>query len=219
MKRLIFIFLLLPAIVFADDNWSGQAKIYKTMPTDTERIVQTSTGLQVSLRHIKTGLYPFLSYDITPIRFGGQRGADIDLWGFGFGIEREVIDKLTLFCQVGWYQPQWEHNGEPLVFGSEHLTEGLWIYTNQKLVPPFGQINFPMYSLEYHGNIGGVVGANFAIPLSDNIDFNLSGAYRYLKLQEMIKGIFSIDNPDCWQYKQDRDFSGWQVGLGIEWRF
>ena len=218
MKRLTVFIVLIFTISFGCAGWSGQAKVYKTIPSDTE-ILQASTGLQVSAVHKKTGLYPYLSYDATPFRFGGQSGDSIDLWGLGFGIEKEVVDKLTFFCQVGWYQPEWDGNGKPLALYQSTLAEGLWIYLHQELSPPFQRINFPIYSLEYSGNIGGIVGANFALPLSDNINFNLSGAYRYLKLREKVRGMFSIENPDCWCVYKDRNFSGWQVGVAIEYHF
>jgi len=217
MKRILLIILLFPSIAFAND-WSGQAKVYKTISSDSENIVQSGSGLEVSLKHIKTGLYPYISYDINPVRFGGQRGADINLWGFGLGIEKKVVEGLNLFCQAGWYQPQWEHNAELLPFNNtEHLAEGLWIYLNNKLAPL--NRTWDAYSLDYHGNIGGIVGANWILPVTNAIDINLSGSYRYLKLQEMVKGMDYGNTTGWWEYKQDRDFSGFQVGLGIEVRF
>ena len=217
MKQLIILFSVL--FLTSCAGWSGQAKIYKTIPSDSERIIQSSAGAQISAKHT-TGIYPFLSYEATRTRFGGQSSAgDIDLWGFGFGIERPIHKNVSLFCQVGWYQPAGDSNGKVLKFPADPGAEGLWIYLNQNLVPPFNRIDFPLYSLEYSGNIGGVIGANFEMPISNNISFSLSTAYRYLQLREKIRGMFSLENPDSWCFYSDRDFGGWLIGGIIELRF
>jgi len=218
MKRLTATMAIVVFLLFsfsASAEWSGQAKIYKTIPSDVENIVQTSTGIQIQTIHEETGLYPYLSYEVIPIRFGGQRGADIPLWGLGVGIKRPIANQFNVFCQIGWFQPKWEKDGESQILWKDHVAEGLAFYLNNKLECVW----WDAYSLEYHGNIGGIMGADFILPLSDNVDFNMFGAYRYLKLQEMIKAYHVPWDGGWWEYKQDRDFSGWQAGLGIEVKF
>lgn len=215
----IVIFLLVSSIAQAE--WSGQAKVYKTIPSDADNIIQSSIGVQVAVKHKESGLYPYLSYELIPFRFAGQRGGDINLWGFGFGIEREVAEGLSFFGQIGWYQPEWDRNGELMELWGEdnHLAEGLYIHLNNRITTDYRI--WDAYSLSYSGNIGGVVGANWILPISKNVDFKLMGAYHYLRLPEKIKG--QDDDYDTtgqrWEYNQDRDFGGWQAGVGIDWKF
>lgn len=224
MKKLLLIVIciLFPSISLANNrsNWKLSASAYQTIPSSSEDVVQSGSGLQALLYYKST--YIYLSRDRIPIRFGGQRGTDIDVWSLGIGFERKLTDRLIMFCDAGWYEPQFRQDGELLkLWGTEHLAEGLNIYLNNKLASAssLGYYEWDAYSLEYSGSIGGRIGLCFEQPISEHFIFGLSIGYQYLRFSEMVKGKDHNNDRGWWEYKHDRDFSNYQMGLKLTWIF
>ena len=189
------------------------ATVQNTTPTDTDNVVQGYQGLRIAVGNER--IYGFGGYDEVPVRFGGQRGADIDLWSLGFGIRGELTSWLSVFGDVGWYEPQFNEAGRPQELGVSNLAEGLMIHQNQRLFPPYWPAAYDIYTLDYSGNVGGTIGVTLMHQITDNAKVGIHSAYRYLRLEEQIKGMPSSGVGGYWDYKEDRDFGGWQIGAQL----
>jgi len=217
---LILAILIITVIANAESDYSLSTKFYKTVASDTESIVQSGAGLQLSLH--RKWLYLYLSDDIHQVRFAGQSGPDINLWSAGIGMQHKVGKYLTLSLDAGWYEPKFSEMGERQAYYSSPFAEGLCRYLNQFLMPDTGDqpfvSNWNYYTLDYQGAVGGKLSINFTYPITDNISFNMTGGYRYLKLLENIKGqdydggFERLGEAGYWTVRHDRDFSGWMIG-------
>lgn len=223
MKKAIIIFIVFLASTVSAEDWSLSVNVYKTVPTDTEAIVQQGYGLQTSLH--RKSLFLYLSKDVHQVRFAGQGGPDVNLWSAGIGMQHKAGKHLNVALDVGWYEPYFKENGEPQPYYSSPFAEGLNRYLNNYLMPT-NQLqpyipNWDYYSLEYHGSIGGKISLAFEYPITKRTSFNLTGGYRYLKLLENVKGAdydggyARLGEEGCWTIRYDRDFGGWFIGGGI----
>ena len=223
MKKAIIILILIFASTANANDWKLLANLHKTVASDTESIVQSGAGLQVSLH--RKSLFLYLSKDVHQVRFAGQGGPDINLWSAGIGMQHKAGKHLTIALDAGWYEPIFKDNGEPQPYYSSPFSEGLNRYLNIFLMPtnqlqPYVP-NWDYYSLEYHGSLGGKISLAFEYPITERTSFNLTGGYRYLKLLENVRGEDydggweRLGEAGCWTVRYDRDFSGWMIGGGI----
>lgn len=211
MKKAIIILILLFASTVSASDWKLSTTAYQSISMDSEAVVQQGYGLQAAL-HYKSG-YFYISDDILPVRFGGQRGVDINLWSAGVGITHKVSDYFTFSCDVGWYEPVFSEEGRQQIIHDTHLAEGLMLYLNDFLALTPRQWDY--YTLNYHGSIGGKLNLSFSYPVCDWLSLEMATSYRYLQLTERIRGKNFGNDVWFWQIRQDRDFSGWLVGGGI----
>lgn len=222
LKFIIFLLIILMFLILfyenvrAESDWGLSANLYKTVASDVESIVQSGTGLQVSLH--RKSLFLYLSKDINQVRFAGQSGPYINLWSAGVGTQHRIGKHLTLSMDVGWYEPKFKEMGEPQIYpDSGPLSEGLCRYLNKFLMPDDGYPAWDYYTLEYHGAIGGKFSLAFEYPITESVSLNMMGGYRYLKLLENVQGRNWSDGNDWaatnyWTVRYDRDFSGWMIG-------
>jgi len=233
MRRFIkrFVLVLIMSIITisvnAESDYSLSTNLYKTIASDAESIIQSGTGLQVSLH--RKNLFLYLSKDVHQVRFAGQSGPDVNLYSFGFGMQRKVGKYLMLSIDVGWYEPMFKEMGEPQPLFSSPFAEGLQRYLNKYLVDdgihPYIP-NWDYYTLNYKGSIGGKLSLAFEYPITERLSFNIMGGYRYLKLQENVQGRHYLDHgggidwsKHYWTVRYDRDFSGWMIGGMIVFNF
>ncbi len=211
-----------------ESDWALKTFLYQTMPTDSEAIVQTGKGLQISLH--RKNLYLYLSRDVNQVRFAGQGGPDVNLWSLGVGMQHRIGKHLNLSVDVGWYEPKFKKMGEPQDWNSSAFSEGLLRYLNKFLAPenqgghPWIP-NWDYYSLKYYGSVGGKLNLSFEQPLTENITFNITAGYRYLKLLENVKGedydggYARLGEAGCWTIRKDRDWSSFIIGGMLEYKF
>ena len=209
-------------------NWSLKASCYKIVALDSESVVQSGLGTQVSLYH--NNLYLYLSTDLNQLRFAGQDGPDVILWSLGIGVERKIVDHLTLSIDIGWYEPTFKEKGEPQDWDSSPFSEGLLRYLNKFLMPenqgghPYIP-NWEYYSLNYKGGIGGKLNLAFEYSLTQNISFDMTAGYRYLKIYEVIIGADydggwdRLGRGGYWAIQQERDFSSFIIGGKLSYKF
>ena len=223
MKKTIIIFILFLASTAHADEWELRTSVYKTVALDQESIVQSGSGLQVSLH--RKNIYLYMSKDVNQVRFVGQGGPDVNLWSAGIGMQHILSKYLSLSADVGWYESRFKEMGEPQDYYSSPFAEGLCRYLNNFLMPtnqmqPYVP-NWEYYTLDYHGSIGGKLKLDFEYPITKNISFNMTTGYRYLKLLEHVTGqdydggYARLGEAGHWTIKKDRDFSGWIIGGGI----
>lgn len=208
----LMIIIMIAVNVRAESDWKLSANIYKTVASDVESIVQSGSGLQISLH--RKSLYFYISKDVNQVRFAGQSGPDINLWSAGIGMKRK-IRYLTLSLDVGWYEPRFSKMGEPQPYPDTPFAEGLCRYLNKYLMPDDGYPAWDYYSYNLQGAIGGKLGLSFEYPITDWMSFNMTTGYRYLKLLENIQGRNYPGNdpyPGYWTVRYERDFSGWMIG-------
>jgi len=209
---LALVVLFLSWLAFDVHAMEVSTRVYKTIPTDADSKVQSGYGLQLNLEH--KGWYLYASQDVNPIRFGGQRGQDVDLQSLGLGFTHSINKNFSFFADIGWYHPK--HDSGIQEFPKTQLAEGLYYYLNTQL----GITHlWDYYTIEYHGAIGGKFGVAFEKELFNNFSMSLSAAYRYLQLGEMIQGRDYGNTAGWWEYKEDRDFGGWQAGLMFTLKF
>lgn len=211
MKKAIIIFIIFLASTVSAEDWSLSLDIYKVVPTDAEAIVQQGHGLQATLQR-KAG-YLYVSQDLLPVRFGGQRGVDISLWSAGLGFTHQISEYFTFSCDAGWYEPIFSEEGRQQIVHDKYMAEGLMLYLNDFLALAPRQWDY--YTLNYHGSIGGKLNVSFSYPMFDWLSLEMAAGYRYLKLTERIRGKDFGNDVTYWTIKQDRDFSGWLIGGGI----
>ncbi len=201
-------------------NWKLSANQYKTVASDVESIVQSGSGVQISLH--RNSVYLYLSKDVNQVRFAGQPGPDVDLWSAGIGAQRKIVKYLTLSFDAGWYEPRFREMGEPQEYYSSGFAEGLSRYLNKYLMPTIGPQGFysawDYYTLTYQGAIGGKLNLAFEYPVTDWFSFNMTAGYRYLKLLENVKGqdydggYERLGEAGHWTIQYERDFSGFLIG-------
>ncbi len=208
---------ILPNVTY---GFESNVSTYQTIASDSENIVQGGYGFQVSLS--KNNWYMYASADKNPVRFSGQGGTDIDIYSIGIGLKHAFGENLNLFFDVGWYEPKYDDSNQDTYDNAFETTlaEGLWIHLNDKLAGTGQEYKWQYYTLEYNGGIGGKIGIEYNKSVFKNTDLNISTRYRYLTLEEMIKGKnYEGFTSGWWEYKEDRDFSGWQVSIGITYKF
>lgn len=208
---ILSIFIIIFSAISANAGWKLSATAYQSSSMDSEAIVQQGYGLQAAL-HYKSG-YFYISDDIIPVRFGGQRGVDINLWSAGFGIEHKIGKHFTFSCDAGWYEPVFSEEGRQQIIHDKYMAEGLMLYLNDFLSLPPRQWDY--YTLNYHGSIGGKLNLSFSYPVCSWLSLEMATSYRYLKLTERIRGKDFGNDVAYWTIKQDRNFSGWLIGGGI----
>ena len=208
----------------ASADWSFSTTVYQSTSTDPEAIVQQGYGLQATLLH-KIG-YLYISKDVLPVRFGGQGGPDINLWSAGLGMQHKIGKHFTVSADIGWYEPKFDEMGKPQGLYSGSFAEGLMRYLNKFLMPENQGVhpyipNWEYYTYALSGSLGGKFTLGLEYPITENILFNMTTGYRYLKLREHITGqdydggYARLGEAGHWTIKKDRDFSGWIIGGGI----
>lgn len=219
MKIIILSIFLILTTASANADWKLSTSAHQSISMDAEAIVQQGYGLQAAL-HRGSG-YIYVSQDVMPVRFGGQRGVDISLWSAGLGFTHKISEHFTFSCDAGWYEPVFAEESKPQIFRlsdgthapQTHLAEGLWLYLNDYWA--MAARNWDYYTLEYHGSIGGKLNISFSYPVCDWLSLEMSTGYRYLKLIERIRGKDYGNDTAFWALKQDRYFGGWLIGAGI----
>lgn len=216
----MFVIIILTLTVDASGiDWKLSANFYKTVASDVESVVQSGSGVQISLH--RNTLYLYLSKDINQVRFAGQGGPDVNLWSAGIGAQRKIGKHLKLSVDVGWYEPRFKEMGEPQEYYSSPFAEGLCRYLNAYLTDSGDQGYYPnwdYYTLNYLGTIGGKLGLAFKYPIMERFSFNITAGYRYLKLLENVKGQDydggheRLGEAGHWSIKYERDFSGFMIG-------
>jgi hypothetical protein len=227
IQRLLFIMILIIIVSFfiavnysTGAEWKGEVRTYKTIPafTDSEKVVQSGTGLQVSLHH--KNLYAYLSKDTTPIRFAGQSGIDIDLWSVGIGIQQRLNKHFLFSFDAGWYEPKGSGLGVQWTYPDSPFSEGLCRYLNKYLAPDTTHPVWDYYTYDLHGAIGGKLNIEFEHEVTDNLVFNIFTGFRYLKMLENVQGHdYGFDHIGYWTVRYDRDFSCWQIGMALTYSF
>lgn len=192
---------------------SSSVRIYTTKPTDEERVVQQGMGVQIDI-----GIGDFYLYgssDKQQLRFGGQGCTDLKIHSLGFGIKHSFKNNFSFFADVGWYEPDYDKDRQE--FPTTILSEGLFYYLNNEL----GIVHlWDYYTIKYHGAIGGKLGVAYNQPLfCDDLTLNISFAYRLLKMGEMVQGRDYGNTTGWWEYKQDRDLGGYQIGIWVTYKF
>ena len=124
-KLLIILFFIILFVtgVEAKDNLALKGSYYKTISLDSEAIVQSGYGCQLSLH--KNNIYLYLSKDTVPLRFVGQGAIDLNLWSAGIGTQRKIKKHLTLSFDIGLYEPRHSKLDEPQDYYSSAFAEGL----------------------------------------------------------------------------------------------
>lgn len=234
MENLIKITLITALLIFFNNNvvaeteneWQLSAKLYKTVATDPESILQSGEGIQLSLH--RKNLYFYLSKDTNQVRFAGQGGPDVNLWSAGIGTQRIVGEYLILSIDIGWYQAMFSEMREPQIYPtSGPFSEGLCRYLNKFLLPDYGYPAWDYYTLDYpHGSIRGKINLTFEYPITEKISFNMTAGYRYLKLMENVQGRHYLDHEgtinwatNYWTIRYDRDFSAYIIGGQFNYKF
>jgi len=227
MKKLLLIISFVFIVTGANaDEWELRTSVYKTVALDQESIVQSGSGLQLSLH--RKNIYLYMSKDVNQVRFVGQGGPDVNLWSAGIGMQHSIGKHLNLSVDVGWYEPRFKEMGEPQDYMSSTMAEGLGRYLNSRVTHIGGQGYYDQweyYKLNYHGSIGGKINVSFEQPITENIVFSLSAGYRYLKLLEHISGedydggLSRLGELGSWQIRKDRDFSSFIVGGTLSYKF
>lgn len=98
--------LMFSANAKAESDWQLSTSVYKTVASDSESIVQSGAGLQVSLH--RKSLFLYLSKDVNQVRFSGQSGPDVNLWSAGIGMQHRIGKHLFISLDVGWYEPKFK---------------------------------------------------------------------------------------------------------------
>lgn len=232
---LLFIFLILITAVNVnanetvdepDNDWALKTSLYKTVALDPESILQSGSGLQVSLH--RKSLYLYLSKDVNQIRFVGQGGPDINLWSAGVGMQHKLGKHLTVSTDIGWYEPKYAEMGKPQDYMSSPFAEGLGRYLTSKVYDIGGQVfvdDWEFYSLKHYGGIGGKLNLTFEYPITEMLSFNMNAGYRYLKLLENVRGedydggYGRLGEAGCWTIRYERDFSAFMIGGAFVYEF
>lgn len=214
------VMLAMSNIISVAYSYESSISTYQTIASDLDNIVQNGYGFQVSLH--KNNWYVYTSIDKNPVRFSGQSGTDIDIYSIGVGFEHTFGKEFNLFFDVGWYEPKYDGSNQDVYDNAFETTlaEGLWIHLNNKLAGTGQEYKWQYYTLEYNGNIGGKIGLEYSKPIFKSTVLNISARYRYLSMGEMIKGInYEGFTSGWWEYKETRDFSGWQISIGVIYEF
>lgn len=213
MKKLLLALLLVSIFSVQAHAVEFKLKPYIGMPTDSERVVQSREGIEIQTQWEE--FYLFGAMETGKIRFSGQRVGAVDLLGAGFGFEHKFNDKFSVFIDLGYYLP--EVSAHSSFDGKSGVPgEGIEYYLEKNIgIKP----NFQNYSVEYKGNIGGRIGGSYNKQFTEMFSLELYGAYRYLMLEEMLKGYQTNSMAGCWHYKSDRDFGEYQAGISFNIKF
>lgn len=227
MKKLHFILIILlviAAVFLAKNNlFAGDLTLTPSVRYDmyTSEDIDANMSLNVKLKH-DTGIYLLLgASNGIQIRKGTQQMMEVDDYQLSFGIDREVVNGLSVYGHIGYHFIQDEMDG------SYH--EAVNYYWRRRL-PGETKPNWDTYcgdgnDIEYTeiaNYIGGEIGVNFDHDITDNCSFGLNLAYRigsptiYTKYynQKVIDshGIW-------WELKEDIDFGGPSAGITFSYNF
>lgn len=229
MKRFMAFLVVLVSLcithwAYGSDNFEVDIFAYKTIPlyNDSEGVVQDGYGTQVSFLYKGVfGIY--VSNDITPLRYAGQSGVNLDIKSIGLVLQKKFENGIKVGLDFGWYEPNFSGMGELQSGNSSPFTEGLCRYMNKFLAPDDSYPAWDNYSLDFQGAIGAKFRFNYEYSLTEWLLFDISLGIRYLNLIENVKGKhdpiarnddFWVNN--YWTIKFKRSFTTAQIGAGIK---
>ena len=201
MKTLITLILLLVATPALAINLN-LGPIYSIYSNEN---IENGRGLKLSADW-DFPIYPWISYEKTLLRFGGQEMTNIGIYGGGFGIK-----KKGWFVELGHYIPK------PSLKPS--YKEALWLEINRVLSPSLDPAGYHDngFTYEINDDFGLAVGKEFEYPLTDSLSLQFAAIYRWLRFKDVI--ICHFDSTTYWEVYAYRNFSGVLVNLAFQWRF
>ena len=191
---LLMFFVLVPSVAFA---FGLEPRFGYWVYGDSEVRAGRTLELRVKAKSA------FLSIQRDEVR---KYGADFDIDSVGVGLEYNIKEHLKFWVKAAYYMPNYNPNG----FG----WEGLHYAQVKYWVPPLRYKIFDNYNLTYDNDFGGEIGIDAKARLSKNIDIGITGAWRYLRINEYICGWNNggAAGVTGWILEQNRDFGGYFIG-------
>ena len=225
LKKIIIVIigvLLSAGISLASDDLQVKVKVHKLIATDSENVIQGGHGLAVSLH--KGRFFIKAGQDTMGMRWMGQSSPDLTIRNLSVGMSHKLGEYLTISASVGWYDPSFKEMDKPQPYPFSPFSEGLCRYLNKALIPDDGYPAWDWYSLKFQGAVGGDVNLDFAYPITKSIKFDLAVGYRFLKMNETIKGHDWSNGNDWeatnyWVIIRERDLGAYTVGATLTFTF
>ena len=230
-----FMAVLIVLIIICMAHWAFgsdiqmKTSIYKLVSTDSENIIQGGAGFSISA-HLDR-LFLRVGKDTMGMRWTGQSSPDLNIHNISLGLIHRLGKYLTLSASLGWYDPSFKGMDEPQPYPDSPFSEGLCRYLNFALIPDDSYPAWDWYSLKYQGAMGGELNLNFEYPITESWMFELVAGWRYLKLNETIKGhhwdnhlLPDGKNNDFWANNywviiRERDVGAYTIGATISYKF
>lgn len=205
--------IILASLTARASDLSITAKGGVYLPTDKE--LQSGYSVQADLNW--RVFYLFGQYIETERRIAGQRAGMTNIWGFGLGMKVPIGDYVKVWGQMGYYHPTTD-----LVDGSKY-EESHWLYWKEWGAPRNYDVGWYTHQYDYkiQGNFGGALGIDLLYPISKYMTVGFSAGYQSLKLQETFyarsKGW--TQQAGWIQTIEDKNYSGFTLGIEASWRF
>lgn len=191
MKELIFLTIIgvligVVIICIAESchasDFSVDLQVREIMTTNKD--VENGEGVKASLGYSPSGTYRALawgSYDERALRGDGEKSPwNLNLLGFGVGLEVPVIKYLSLRGDLGYF---WSLGKNSFIANQEGEANWWARYLSQSS-PNYSVCmhDFAAYTKRIEGGIGGEITANFAYPITERISVGINLGWRIMEL-------------------------------------
>ena len=188
-------------------------QIYAGVMNDAENIAQDAAGCKIRAYFNDLNNYIFVGRENVEMRFGGQSGFNLPIWYAGIGARMKFTENFYLSFDGGWYAPL--NKDEQYDASKTTIGEGLQ-YEMHKIVNDGYWWDY--YTIEYQGAPGLTIALDYSKQLSTRWSIGLTAGYRYLRMNEKIKGkpydYAAVQG--FWEVKQKRDFSMAMIAATLE---
>lgn len=213
MKKIIpFVFLI---FIMTVPCWAIDLDLSASyrMVFFSDESLQQGQGIEIRASH--KSVYLWGSYDSTEMRLYGQRAGKVNIIGAGLGLKIPLTDQIKLWFQGGYYFPESKMEGEGKFEEAQWLQWRQWGHNFS-----YNTDGYRIYEYDIKPNLGGAAGLEANFLVYKNISLSVDAGYHFLRFKEQ----FWARNPACpdisyIETRQEKDFSGFTLGLNLTWRF
>jgi len=172
-------------------------------------------NLRGTVGHTSLPVYLVGTYDSPRVKMLGQPLAETDIVSVGLGVERELVDGLTVFTEVGYSWLNLDVNREPYDVQQEIIYTRLLL--NHDVANRPIPVDFPGYQTSYDADDAIFWRLGLRYDLYEHV--SLTAAYRalYVDQEYSIKASDWVEGQGYWREDETYNLSSFEVG--VEYRF
>ena len=180
-----------------------------------------TTGSEVEAQFQWKNFYLFGSWAKSHMHFYGQDAGQPTIYGFGLGVNADVVKGLKVYGQAGYYFANMQMERADEIFYYKKVG---WL--NETAFTPAQKAyfidNFQKYEYELGGGFGMRMGLVYSYQIYKGLHANFHAGYQFMNLDESWKAKhnqYVEGTANYLEWKGKRNFSGGVFGLGIEYKF
>lgn len=223
MKKIVASLIMVIGILFASIATASETELSIRQDNYSNEHFDSGNSVVLKLLNDK-GYYGFIGAGATSYKYGSQQLANINIYSIGIGVKKEVVNDISLFAHIGWYQPEASGLNKGSSFEAMGYLASDRVYMNEvdfqdKRYNPF---RWPHREFSVGGNVGGEIGIDIKHNFTEKISMSLSTSYRILELWHETKfwdEEFMEKTGGYWIFEEHVDYSGVSIGLAFSYKW